>query len=80
MGRKRGGVIICLGLAGPPALALLHESLDQRYPSQVWRHGGSLRWLKDMKARLSTKMFGETLEQHCETEFNHIRATAFSKA
>jgi hypothetical protein len=32
---------------------------------------------KDMKAKLSTKMLGETLEQHCETEFNKIRATAF---
>jgi hypothetical protein len=32
---------------------------------------------KDMKARLSTKMIGETLEQHCEIEFNKIRATAF---
>jgi hypothetical protein len=33
-----------------------------------------------MKARLSTKMVGETLEQHCETEFNRLRATAFPKA
>ena len=33
-----------------------------------------------MKARLSTKMIGESLEQHCETEFNRIRATAFPKA
>jgi hypothetical protein len=33
-----------------------------------------------MKAKLSTKMVGETLEQHCETEFNRIRATAFPKA
>ena len=33
-----------------------------------------------MKAKLSTKMVGETLEQHCETEFNRLRATAFSKA
>jgi len=33
-----------------------------------------------MKARLSTKMVGETLEQHCETEFNRIRATAFPYA
>lgn len=32
---------------------------------------------KEMKARLSTKMLGETLEQHCEIEFNKIRATAF---
>ncbi|WP_418831118.1 DUF2130 domain-containing protein [Paraeggerthella sp.] len=35
---------------------------------------------RDMKARLSTKMVGESLEQHCETEFNKIRATAFPRA
>lgn len=35
---------------------------------------------KDMKAKLSTKMIGETLEQHCETEFNKLRATAFQNA
>lgn len=35
---------------------------------------------KDMKLKLSTKMIGETLEQHCETEFNKLRATAFQKA
>lgn len=36
--------------------------------------------LRDMKAKLSTKMVGESLEQHCETEFNKIRAYAFPKA
>ncbi len=36
--------------------------------------------LKDFKQKLSTKMVGETLEQHCETEFNKIRATAFQNA
>ena len=36
--------------------------------------------LKDMKVRLSTKMVGETLEQHCQTEFNRLRATAFKDA
>lgn len=35
---------------------------------------------KDLKAKLSTKMVGETLEQHCETEFNKLRATAFPNA
>ena len=35
---------------------------------------------KDMKLKLSTKMIGETLEQHCEIEFNKLRATAFQKA
>lgn len=36
--------------------------------------------LRDMKARLSTKMVGETLEQHCETQFNQLRATVFPHA
>lgn len=36
--------------------------------------------LRDMKARLSTKMVGESLEQHCETQFNQLRATAFPHA
>ena len=36
--------------------------------------------VKDMKLKLSTKMLGETLEQHCENEFNKLRATAFQKA
>ena len=36
--------------------------------------------LRDLKLRLSTKMLGESLEQHCETEFNRIRTTAFSRA
>ncbi len=36
--------------------------------------------VKEMKQKLSTKMLGETLEQHCEVEFNKLRATAFQKA
>lgn len=36
-----------------------------------------IAYYKDLKTRLSTKMLGETLEQHCEIEFNRIRATAF---
>jgi len=36
--------------------------------------------VKDLKLKLSTKMLGETLEQHCEIEFNKLRATAFPKA
>jgi hypothetical protein len=36
--------------------------------------------VRDMKLKLSTKMLGETLEQHCETEFNKLRATAFQRA
>ena len=50
-------------------------------------HGKQLRdkdtlidYYKDLKAKMSTKMVGETLEQHCSTEFNRIRATAFPEA
>jgi len=39
-----------------------------------------IAYYKDMKVKLSTKMVGETLEQHCETQFNQIRATAFPSA
>jgi hypothetical protein len=41
---------------------------------------GEIAHARDMKLKLSTKMLGETLEQHCETEFNKIRAAAFPKA
>ena len=41
---------------------------------------GEIERYKDMKARRSTKMVGESLEQHCETEFNKIRAAAFPRA
>jgi hypothetical protein len=47
---------------------------------QIKERDEAINRLLDMKARLSTKMVGETLEQHCETEFNRIRATAFPKA
>jgi len=39
-----------------------------------------IEFYKDLKARMSTKMVGETLEQHCETQFNQLRATAFRNA
>lgn len=39
-----------------------------------------IAYYKDLKARMSTKMIGETLEQHCENEFNRFRATAFKNA
>jgi hypothetical protein len=56
------------------------NNLKQRYEAQVKDREGEIERLRDMKARLSTKMVGETLEQHCETEFNRLRATAFTKA
>jgi len=59
---------------------LAEKSLKERFEVQIKDRDDTIERLKDMKARLSTKMIGETLEQHCETEFNRIRATAFPRA
>jgi len=59
---------------------LAETSLKDKYETQIKDRDDAIERLKDLKARLSTKMVGETLEQHCETEFNRLRATAFPKA
>ena len=59
---------------------LSESSLKDKYETQIKDRDDAIERLRDMKARLSTKMVGETLEQHCETEFNRIRATAFPRA
>jgi hypothetical protein len=59
---------------------LAEKSLKDKYETQIKDRDDAIERLRDMKARLSTKMVGEALEQHCETEFNRIRATAFPKA
>ncbi|MBG7621203.1 DUF2130 domain-containing protein [Herbaspirillum sp. AP02] len=59
---------------------LAEKSLKDKYETQIKDREDMIERLRDMKARLSTKMVGETLEQHCETEFNRIRATAFPRA
>ena len=56
------------------------QSLEERYLTQIKDRDDTIERLRDMKARLSTKMVGETLEQHCETSFNQLRATAFPNA
>ncbi|MBO9645074.1 MAG: DUF2130 domain-containing protein [Pseudacidovorax sp.] len=56
------------------------QMLKDKYETQIRDRDDAIERLRDMKARLSTKMVGETLEQHCETEFNRIRATAFPRA
>ena len=56
------------------------KSLRDKYETQIKDRDDTIERLKDMKARLSTKMVGETLEQYCETEFNRIRAAAFPRA
>jgi len=59
---------------------LSEKSLKDKYETQIKDRDASIDRLLDMKARLSTKMVGETLEEHCECEFNRVRAMAFSTA
>lgn len=56
---------------------LAETSLKDKYETQIRDRDDAIERLKDMKARLSTKMVGETLEQHCEIEFNRVRSMAF---
>lgn len=66
---------------------LLETSLKDRFAAELKTKDDIIRLKdeeialrKDMKVRLSTKMVGETLEQHCEIEFNRLRATGFQRA
>lgn len=66
---------------------LLEKSLKESHQTEVKAKEEIIRMkdeeiarVKDMKLKLSTKMVGETLEQHCENQFNSLRATAFPKA
>ncbi len=65
----------------------LENSLKQQYSTEIQSKEAIIRFkdeeitrVRDMKMKLSTKMIGESLEQHCENEFNKLRATAFQKA
>ncbi len=55
-------------------------SLKDKYENAIKLKDDEIERLRDMKLRLSTKMVGETLEQHCETQFNQLRATGFQNA
>ncbi|MEZ5112918.1 MAG: DUF2130 domain-containing protein [Nocardioidaceae bacterium] len=61
-------------------MQLEEKSLTDKYETQLKDRDLTIDRLRDMKAKLSTKMVGESLEQHCEIEFNRIRATAFPTA
>ncbi len=56
------------------------SSLKEKYEDELKNKDEMIAYYKDMKAKLSTKMVGETLEQHCEIEFEKLRATAFQNA
>jgi len=59
---------------------LLESNLKETHSSELKAKDELIDYYKDFKAKLSTKMLGETLEQHCEIAFNSIRATAFPNA
>ena len=59
---------------------LKEKSLAEKYDGELRRKEDELAYYKDFKLRQSTKMVGESLEQHCEIEFNKLRATAFQHA
>jgi len=59
---------------------LLESSLKDKYETELKSKDQMIEYYKDMKAKLSTKMVGETLELHCETEFNRLRPVAFKNA
>ncbi len=59
---------------------LSQAALKTQYEGALKLKDEEIERLKDLKSKLSTKMVGETLEQHCQTEFNRIRAAAFPHA
>ena len=60
--------------------AMEQKSLTERYALQISDREQEIDRLKNMRTALSTKMVGETLELHCENEFNRLRAIAFPRA
>ena len=56
------------------------KALEDKYQTQIKDRDDAIERLRELKAKLSTKMVGETLELHCENSFNMIRSTSFPKA
>ena len=59
---------------------LAQQNLQQQYEIQLKQKDETIAFYKDFKAKQSTKMIGESLEKHCETEFNRVRSMAFPNA
>ncbi len=56
------------------------KNLQDNYEMQLKQKEETIEYYKDLKTKLSTKMLGESLEQHCEIEFNRLRPTGFQRA
>ncbi len=60
--------------------AINEKSIEEKFKSKISERDLTIQELREMKSRLSTKMIGETLEIHCETQFNLNRASAFKNS
>lgn len=61
-------------------IVLKENTLKAEYNAMLKAKDEAIEFYKDLKTKMSTKMVGETLEQHCEIEFNKLRATGFQNA
>lgn len=59
---------------------LKEKSINESHEAEIKIKDEQIAYYKDFKAKQSTKMVGESLEQHCEIEFNKLRATGFQNA
>jgi len=59
---------------------LVENALKEKYESKLKAREDEIERIRDMRAKLSTKMVGETLEQHCMIEFNRVRTMSFPNA
>ncbi|MCR5707058.1 MAG: DUF2130 domain-containing protein [Ruminococcus sp.] len=83
LGSKLDNAKLKSELAIKDAVSKVEKERDTQraeYEAKLKAQQESIDYYKDLKTRMSTKMIGETLEQHCENSFNMIRATAFRNA
>ncbi len=82
IGEKQEQIILLKGKleTGERESQLKEKSLKEQYEERMRIKDEEIAHYRDFKARLSTKMVGESLEQHCEIEFNKLRATGFQHA
>ncbi len=61
-------------------IEIKEKTLKAEFDAQLKAKDETIEFYKDLKTKMSTKMIGETLEQHCEIEFNKLRSTGFQNA
>ncbi len=77
---KKIGELIAEAKAAALEQKLCEDTLKAEHALALKQKNEEIEYYKDLKVRMSTKMLGETLEQHCETEFNRLRSAGFRTA